>query len=105
MEAEESDALLARLYAQAENPEYQCFFRYEAGSLAFWGKCSSSLRVFFRSLKEAAAALDNRSCMHRALSDSYPHTRKMRRVTIQGSEPYYDPQALAAAADAQAAKL
>ena len=82
MEAEESDALLARLYAQAENPEYQCFFRYEAGSLAFW---------------------DNRSCMHRALSDSYPHTRKMRRVTIQGSEPYYDPQALAAAA--QAAKL
>ena len=46
---------------------------------------------------------DNRSCMHRALSDSYPHTRKMRRVTIQGSEPYYDPQALAA--DAQAAKL
>eukprot|EP01045_Picozoa_sp_COSAG04_P011615 COSAG04_NODE_753_length_10568_cov_1.796733_5_plen_413_part_00 len=84
MEAEESDALLARLYAQAENPEYQCFFRYEAGSLAFW---------------------DNRSCMHRALSDSYPHTRKMRRVTIQGSEPYYDPQALAAAADAQAAKL
>ena len=42
MGAEESDALLARLYAQAENPEYQCFFRYEAGSLAFW---------------------DNRSCM------------------------------------------
>ena len=53
MEAEESDALLARLYAQAENPEYQCFFRYEAGSLAFWGKCSSSLRVFL-GLKEAA---------------------------------------------------
>ena len=52
MEAEESDALLARLYAQAENPEYQCFFRYEAGSLAFWGKCSSSLRVFFRSLMQ-----------------------------------------------------
>ena len=30
MEAEESDALLARLYAQAENPEYQCFFRCKA---------------------------------------------------------------------------
>jgi|EP01049_Picozoa_sp_SAG25_P014735 alpha-ketoglutarate-dependent taurine dioxygenase len=59
-----------RLYSQAENPEYQCFFKYTAGSLAFW---------------------DNRSCMHRALSNSYPFPREMRRVTIQGTQPYYSP--------------
>lgn len=86
LEPEESDRLLAHLYAQAENPEYQCMFRYEAGSVAFW---------------------DNRSCMHRALSDSYPHERKMRRVTVQGSQPYYDPESRMEYSDAveQGAKL
>ena len=36
LEPEESDELLKELYAQAEMPEYQCYFKYEAGSLAFW---------------------------------------------------------------------
>ena len=44
----------------------------EKGSMSFW---------------------DNRSCMHRAVVDFSPHKRVMRRVTIQGDVPYYDPHA------------
>lgn len=36
---------------------------------------------------------DNRSCMHRAVVDFSPHKRVMRRVTIQGDVPYFDPHA------------
>ena len=70
MEPKDSNRLLRHLASQAQNPEYQCFFKYETGSLAFW---------------------DNRACMHRASSDSFPQERQMRRVTVQGSVPYYDP--------------
>ena len=80
LEESASDALLQRLYDQSNFPEYQCFFRYEAGSMAFW---------------------DNRACMHRASVDFSPHERVMRRVTIQGSAPYYDPQAAEAASNRQ----
>ena len=76
MEESASDALLQTLYNQSNFPEYQCFFRYEAGSMAFW---------------------DNRACMHRASVDFSPHERVMRRVTIQGTAPYYDSQAAEAA--------
>ena len=73
MAEDASDELLRRLYDQANVPEFQCFFRYDSGSLAFW---------------------DNRSCMHRASVDFSPHQRIMRRVTVQGaSAPYYDPGA------------
>lgn len=71
MEESKSDALLQHLYNQSNFPEYQCFFRYESGSMAFW---------------------DNRACMHRASVDFSPHARVMRRVTVQGNTaPYYDP--------------
>ena len=36
---------------------------------------------------------DNRSCMHRAIVDFSPHERILRRVTLQGDIPYYDPRA------------
>jgi taurine dioxygenase len=67
MEKEESDALLKYLYARAAIPEYQCRFRWEAGSIAFW---------------------DNRSSQHYAASDYWPAVRRMERVTIVGDRPY-----------------
>jgi taurine dioxygenase len=66
LEKGESDTLLAHLYAQAAIPEYQCRFRWEAGSIAFW---------------------DNRASQHYAASDYWPAVRRMERVTIVGDRP------------------
>jgi taurine dioxygenase len=70
LEKSESDALLAHLYAQAAIPEYQCRFRWEPGSIAFW---------------------DNRASQHYAASDYFPQVRRMERVTIAGDKPFFDP--------------
>lgn len=64
----ESDWLLAHLYAQAAVPEFQCRFRWEANSIAFW---------------------DNRGAQHYAASDYFPAVRRMERVTIAGDRPFY----------------
>ena len=72
LSAEESSDLLRHLYAQAANPEYQCRFKWEAGSIAFW---------------------DNRACQHNAVSDYFPQVRIMERATIKGDRPYYRPEA------------
>ena len=40
-----------------------------------------------------ALTRERRSCMHRAVVDFSPHERYMRRVTVQGDEPYYSPTA------------
>ncbi|MEO0881898.1 MAG: TauD/TfdA family dioxygenase [Pseudomonadota bacterium] len=69
MDPAESDDLLAKLYRTASRPEYQCRFRWEPGSIAFW---------------------DNRACQHYAASDYYPSIRIMERVTIKGDRPYFD---------------
>ena len=61
-----SDALLDRLFAEVETPEYQVRFRWEANSIAFW---------------------DNRSTQHYALSDYWPQRRIMERLTIIGDRP------------------
>jgi taurine dioxygenase len=66
LEADESAALLARLSAQARIPEYQCRFRWEADSVAFW---------------------DNRCTQHYAVSDYAPQRRVMERATIIGDRP------------------
>ncbi len=66
----ESDDLLAHLYAQAADPEIQCRFRWQTGSIAFW---------------------DNRSSQHFAVSDYFPARRVMERVTVAGCRPYYRP--------------
>ena len=68
LSASESAALLAHLYAQAAVPEYQCRFRWRAGSIAFW---------------------DNRAAQHYAASDYFPAVRAMERVTIAGDRPFY----------------
>lgn len=68
MEKDESARLLRKLYRTAANPEIQCRFRWQPGSLAFW---------------------DNRASQHFASSDYFPQVRKMERVTIAGDRPYW----------------
>jgi taurine dioxygenase len=70
MDLDESDSLLKRLYQSAWNPEVQCRFRWQPGSIAFW---------------------DNRASQHFAASDYFPQVRRMERVTIAGDQPYFDP--------------
>jgi taurine dioxygenase len=67
MDEAESKAMLKHLYAQAAIPEYQCRFRWEPNSIAFW---------------------DNRASQHYAASDYWPAVRKMERVTVVGDRPY-----------------
>ncbi|MEM6484894.1 MAG: TauD/TfdA family dioxygenase [Pseudomonadota bacterium] len=67
MEPAESDALLQKLFLQAWIPDFQCRFRWEVDSLAFW---------------------DNRAAQHYAAADYYPERREMERVTIIGDKPF-----------------
>lgn len=64
----ESDALLDMLYDHAETPEYQCRFKWQKNSIAFW---------------------DNRAVMHHAMWDYFPLSRLAHRVTICGDKPFY----------------
>ncbi|HXP76470.1 MAG TPA: TauD/TfdA family dioxygenase [Stellaceae bacterium] len=63
---DESDGILRYLYDHAENPLFQCRFRWRENSVAFW---------------------DNRCVQHRALWDYWPHTRSGYRVTVKGDRP------------------
>jgi taurine dioxygenase len=63
---DESDAILAYLYQHAENPLFQCRFRWSENAIAFW---------------------DNRCVQHRAMWDYWPHTRSGNRVTVRGDRP------------------
>ena len=60
----ESDALLSFLYQHLQAPEFQCRFRWEVGSVAFW---------------------DNRAVQHLAIPD-YSERRVMRRVMMAGTD-------------------
>ena len=66
----ESDAVLAMLFEHLERPEFQCRFRWQQGSVAFW---------------------DNRCAQHHAMWDYYPQRRRGLRVTIKGDAPFYRP--------------
>jgi len=72
LEKEESDILLDILQKQAAKPECQVRLKWEPGTIAFW---------------------DNRSSQHYAVSDYWPATRVMERVTVAGDKPYFDPNA------------
>ncbi len=63
---DESSAILHYLWDHAENPLFQCRFRWQENSIAFW---------------------DNRCAQHRAMWDYWPHTRSGHRVTVQGDRP------------------
>lgn len=69
MTPERSSEVLALLYDQAKFPEYQCRFRWQKHSIAFW---------------------DNRACQHYAVSDYWPNNRSVERVTVVGDVPYFD---------------
>ena len=58
----ESEGLLAFLLRHACKPEFQCRFKWQPGSVAFW---------------------DNRASMHYALADYWPEHRLMHRLTIE----------------------
>ena len=64
---DESDGILRYLYEHMENPLFQCRFRWQENSIAFW---------------------DNRCVQHRAMWDYWPHTRHGNRVTVAGDKPY-----------------
>ncbi|MEM0954899.1 MAG: TauD/TfdA family dioxygenase [Pseudomonadota bacterium] len=67
MEPEQSTALIDKLCRQADVPEFQCRFRWEPNSIAFW---------------------DNRLVQHYAANDYWPRRRVMDRVTIIGERPH-----------------
>ena len=64
----ESDAVLDMLYRHIETPEFQCRFKWQPNSVAFW---------------------DNRSTQHRALFDYQGKRRYGLRVTVAGDKPFY----------------
>jgi taurine dioxygenase len=61
----ESDALLAYLFAFSEQPEFQCRYRWGAGTIAIW---------------------DNRCTQHCVVGD-YDELRRIERVTPLGDAP------------------
>ena len=63
---DESAGILAYLYEHMANPLFQCRFRWQANSIAFW---------------------DNRCAQHRAMWDYWPHRRYGNRVTVRGERP------------------
>ena len=64
----ESAAMLGFLYQHVETPEFQCRFRWQVNSVAFW---------------------DNRCAQHHAMWDYFPQRRHGHRVTIKGDKPFY----------------
>lgn len=62
----ESDAILGYLFEHVKNPLFQCRFRWEAHSVAFW---------------------DNRCTQHFAVWDYFPNLRSGYRVTVGGQTP------------------
>jgi taurine dioxygenase len=68
MSHSESEAILKFLYAHCANPQFQCRFRWEPNSIAFW---------------------DNRCTQHHATWDYFPQTRSGVRVTIKGDQPFH----------------
>lgn len=63
---DESDAILAVLFAQVHVPEYHFRLRWTPGAIAFW---------------------DNRSTQHYAANDYYPERRRMERTAVVGTRP------------------
>ncbi|MEO9468169.1 TauD/TfdA family dioxygenase [Parasphingorhabdus sp.] len=63
MEPEESNALLAELYAHIMQPKFHFRYKWSKGALAMW---------------------DNRSTWHYALNDYQGHRRYLNRITVAG---------------------
>jgi len=61
--ADESQAVLAMLYAHCQRPEFQCRVRWQKGDVAMW---------------------DNRATWHKAVNDYHGFRRLMHRITVDG---------------------
>lgn len=66
----ESAALLDFLSRHIDQHRFHCRWSWAEGDLAIW---------------------DERSTNHRGVSDHYPQVREVRRCTVDGDRPYYDP--------------
>jgi taurine dioxygenase len=66
LEAAESEALLAFLYAHSTKPEFTVRYHWAAGDVAFW---------------------DNRATQHAVVGDFGDAHRVIQRVTLRGDEP------------------
>lgn len=67
---EECREILNFLMTQGNRAEYQCRFKWEKNSIAFW---------------------DNRACQHYAPADYLGYQRVGHRVTLSGDRPFFDP--------------
>ena len=65
---DESDGILSYLFEHMENPLFQCRFKWQKNSIAFW---------------------DNRCVQHRAMWDYWPNTRSGHRITVAGDRPFF----------------
>lgn len=63
---DESDSVLELLYRHIEKPAWQCRFKWQRNSIAFW---------------------DNRCVLHHAMWDYFPQRRFGYRVTVCGDKP------------------
>jgi taurine dioxygenase len=63
---DESKYILEFLFQHIAKPAFQCRFKWEENSIAFW---------------------DNRCALHHAMWDYYPEVRRGYRVTIKGDKP------------------
>ncbi|MCI5055904.1 MAG: taurine dioxygenase [Flavobacteriales bacterium] len=62
----ESKYVLEFVYEHVQNPDFNCRFRWQKNSIAFW---------------------DNRSTQHKPVNDYFPNYREMWRITILGDKP------------------
>ncbi len=67
----ESDAILDFLEAHVAEPRFHVRWSWSPGELAIW---------------------DERTTMHRGVSDHYPQRRVIRRCTVDGEAPFFDPE-------------
>jgi taurine dioxygenase len=65
----ESAALLSLVRAHVDQPRFHCRWRWQLDDFAIW---------------------DERSTVHRALSDHYPRPREVRRCVVDGDRPFFD---------------
>lgn len=67
---EESEAILGFLEAHVDQPRFHVRWKWSPGELAIW---------------------DERTTLHRGVSDHYPQRRVIRRCTVDGEVPFFDP--------------
>ena len=70
---DESDVLLSFLHAHVDQPRFHVRWKWAPGDLAIW---------------------DERTTFHRGVSDHYPQRRVIRRCTVEGEIPFFDPDRL-----------